>query len=291
MLLLLCFVIFRISSGSRHFIRERFSSSRQAEQTFILPEKNLDEERLRRDTTFEIDHRRIIILVPEIKDIKGTFLLLPGWNFPPDDWCNKTSLCSQARKQGYFVVLPDMGKSVYQEKIFPETRTDWRKMPTRAWLRDTVIPFLQKQFGILDTSSRNLLVGLSTGARGVALLSLDIPKLFRGAAALSGDYDQSLLPNDRLMTGYYGSYYRFKKRWQTVDNVLYRLKDFCIPIYLGHGSADKTCTPVQTRLLYDSLKKQQPQLEIRLHMPEAGHDYYYWNSEVGNILNFFNGIP
>ena len=242
------------------------------------------------DTTLLINRVKVLIRTPNLVAAKGTFLLLPGWNFPPDDWCLKTAICKKLVDLGYFVVMPDMGKSVYQEQIFPETRADWRHEPTRKWLTDTVIVVLQKQFGLLLPGARNFIVGLSTGARGVALVVLDLPNVFTGAAALSGDYDQTLLPHDRLMTGFYGPYLKFKERWKSTDNVIARINSFQTPLYLGHGTLDKTCTPKQTQMLFDSLRKNHPNLKLRLNMPKAGHDYHYWGSEVMNLMAFFGEI-
>ena len=234
----------------------------------------------------------IKVLVKIAKNVKnkGTILVLPGWNFPPDDWCSKTTLCEKSTKQGYNLVFPDMGKSTYQTKVFPETRVEWRSTPTRKWLTDTLIPYLQKEFSLLIKKDRNFIVGLSTGARGVALVVLNLPKLFKGAAALSGDYNQSRIPYDNITTGYYGSYFKFKKRWDTTDNTVYRIKEFNTPIYLGHGKLDKVSPPEQTKLFYDSLVKYHPKLKVLLHMPNAGHNYDYWESEVDKILEFFNDI-
>jgi enterochelin esterase-like enzyme len=242
------------------------------------------------DTVEYINNRKVLIKTPGSRKIQGAFLVLHGWNFPPEDWCIKTSLCEKATEKGYCVVLPDMGKSTYHERIYPETRPDWRSFPTRKWLTDTLIPFLQKKYSLLVPEERNFIVGLSTGARGVALVALDLPELFKGAAALSGDYDQSEMPRDNLMTGFYGPYDSFHNRWDTTDNAVFRIAEFATPIYLGHGKSDKVVPPAQTRSFYDLLVKHHPRLKVRLNMPEAGHDYGYWESEVDNILEFFEEL-
>ncbi len=238
------------------------------------------------DTLLIIDNRKVFIKVPTQKT-RGTFLVLHGWNFPADDWCNKTGLCSKATEQGFYVVLPDMGKSIYQDQNYPETRNEWRVYPTRSWLSDTLIPLLQKKYGLLLKNDSNYIVGLSTGARGVALVLLDFPDLFKGAAALSGDYDQVKMPNDNLMTAYYGAYLTHKERWQKTDNPVYRISEYKTPIYLGHGTIDKVVPPAQTIEFYDSLKKYHPTLKTKLSMPEAAHAYEYWDSEVDSIMKFF----
>jgi S-formylglutathione hydrolase FrmB len=219
----------------------------------------------------------------------GTILALHGWNLPHTDWCEKTSLCEKALEQGYIVVLPDMGKSTYSNELYPQTRKDWMKYPTRKWLLDTLLVHLQEKLQLFLPEHSNYVLGLSTGARGATLIALDRPEIFKAAASLSGDFDQALLPNDNIYKGFYGSHTQFKERWQKVDNVVYSIKDFKVPIYLGHGFYDKVSPSAQTIMFYDTLQKYHPELHSTLHIDTlAKHDYQYWNSEVDAVLDFFN---
>ena len=229
----------------------------------------------------------VYVKAPHQKEPIGTIVVLPGWNLSVLDWCTKTTLCQKALEQGYILIMPEMGKSVYSYVIYPETRKDWLKYTTRKWFIDTLIPYFQKNYKALLPGQKNYLLGLSTGARGVALLSLDCPAIFKKAAGLSGDYDQTQMPSDNLMKGYYGPYDKFKNRWTGRDNAVYRFKELNIPIYLGHGKADQVVNCQQTIQLADSLKKYKPNL-ITLHLDEnAGHTYGYWDSEVDKVLKFF----
>lgn len=221
---------------------------------------------------------------------KGNILVLPGWNFPRQDWCNKSSLCQKALAAGYRLVLPEMGQSVYSSQFYPETRPEWRKFPNLSWVLDSLLPTLQSQHKIFLPEQDNFILGLSTGGRGVALIALNSANIWRAGAALSGDFDQSTMPQDRLMTGYYGSFYQFKARWLGADNPQKQVDKFTTPLYLGHGTADKIVPASQTKSFYEALKKAQPDLKLVLHLPAAAHDYNYWNSEVENMLNFFEEI-
>jgi predicted esterase len=219
--------------------------------------------------------------------IRGVIIVLPGWNLPVMDWCTKTSLCQKALRQGYILIMPEMAKSIYASERFPETRKDWHGYATRTWFIDTLIHYFQNTFKLLLPHNNNYLLGLSTGARGVALLSLDCPKIFKKAAALSGDYDQTQMPKDALITGYYGPIDKFPVRWKGTDNIVFRCEELKTPIYLGHGRADKVVPVSQTLQFVDSLAKYKPGL-VKCHIDEkAGHTYDYWNSEVDNVLDFF----
>jgi S-formylglutathione hydrolase FrmB len=229
----------------------------------------------------------VYIKIPHSQSIKGTIIILPGWNLPVSDWCTKTTLCQKALEKGYILIMPEMGKSVYSYQLFPETRKDWLMYTTRRWFIDTLIRYFQDNYKLLLPGQNNFLLGLSTGARGVALLSLDCPEIFKKSAALSGDYDQTQMPSDNLMKGYYGTITDFPGRWKGMDNVVYRFKKLEVPIYLGHGKADQVVPCSQTIQFADSLRKYKPGL-LLLHIDEqAGHTYTYWNSEVDNVIKFF----
>lgn len=239
--------------------------------------------KIKKDTTLLIAGVEVDILVPE--NYKADLLVLPGWNFSRTKWCSESSLCEKARAQGYRLILPEMGKSVYATNYFPETRIDWLKYPTLTWLTDTMILLLQTEYGIMRGD--NYMIGLSTGARGVALAAARKP-VFIAGAALSGDYDQEAMKHDNLMRGVYGEYDKFSGRWRSIDNPTNEIAKIDLPLYLGHGLDDKVVPASQTKEFYFKLKKQKPQLKIILSTPRSGHDFKYWNSEVDAVLQFFN---
>ncbi|HEX2933792.1 MAG TPA: prolyl oligopeptidase family serine peptidase [Bacteroidales bacterium] len=233
----------------------------------------------------------VYLKFPGNKTAKGVIVVLPGWKLPVLDWYTKTTFCQKALAMGYILIMPEMSKSIYATQRYPETRKDWLQFATRTWFKDTLITYLQKQYGLLLPGQKNYLLGLSTGARGVALLALDCPEIFRKGAGLSGDYDQTQMPKDALMTGWYGSFSEYTDRWKGPDNVVSRFKELKIPLYLGHGKADKIVPVSQTIQFADSLKKYNTKL-VTCHINEtAEHNYDYWNSEVDAVLAFFNKHP
>jgi hypothetical protein len=218
----------------------------------------------------------------------GDILVLPGWNFSRKLWCDSTTLCSKAHAIGYRLILPEMSKSVYASKYFPETRKDWLAYPKLSWVTDTLIPMLQKKYCIF-THKKNYVVGLSTGARGVVRVIEYMPSFFNAGAALSGDYDQTKITYDGVTIGFYGDYDSNKQRWATVDNPTYDIKKMNTPLYLGHGRADHTEPFSQSQNFYNDLKKAHPNLIVELHaVDNADHNFKYWNSEVDSVLSFFS---
>jgi pimeloyl-ACP methyl ester carboxylesterase len=230
----------------------------------------------------------LVDIVQPTAPYRGDMLVLPGWNFSRTDWCDKSALCTQARAAGYRLILPEMGKSIYATRTYPETRADWRTLATLTFVVDTLLPALQAQHKVLLPGGNNYLVGLSTGGRGVAMIALRTGKLFKAGAALSGDFDQTLQPTDNLMRGWYGPQPQFPDRWTGEDNPARNAARLQVPLYLGHGEKDNIVPVAHTLTLHRALQQHNPLLRTHLHLdPAAGHDYTYWNSEVQNVLKFF----
>lgn len=221
--------------------------------------------------------------MPEVPT--ATIVALPGWNFPNTGWCDSTSLCEEALKRGYVLILPQMGKSIYCDTTFPETRKDWLKYPTRDWVTSTMIPQLQKM-GLLAPEDPNYILGLSTGARGAVLIALDEPDIFKGCAALSGDYDQTQFPTDNLYRGYYGSLKQFPDRWKNNDNAITTLEELEVPLYIGHGRNDNIVPIKHSEILVEAMERKSKAYIFHADST-ATHNYSYWNSEVDNMLDFF----
>lgn len=248
---------------------------------------------------FEIINRlekeKFQIKIPENNN-GATILLLPGWDFNCSEWCTKTSLCSKALKLGYTIVLAEMKKSIYHSQTYPETKEEWCIYPTRSWLIDTALVIIQNNFNILKPHSKNFIVGLSTGGRGVGLISLDKPDVFTAGASLSGDFNQARMQNDNLCRGYYGPYTSYSRRWIETDNVIFRSDEIKVPLYIGHAAKDNVVPADQSQELFDSLVTSENfinQTNIVLHIDtmistEKAHSYYYWDSEVDNVLDYFS---
>ena len=182
----------------------------------------------RMDTTVAIGGFKVRIIKPNSNSKSaGTLLLLPGWNFSDKMWCDSSDVCETALSNGLTVVAPEMGKSIYATEYFPETRDDYRKYPTLTWL-DSAIEILKKRNGVFGSSAeqRNFILGLSTGARGVALICAKKPGFFHAAAMLSGDYNQAAITDDPLCTIVYGPYQKYSNRWKTIDNPSSQIEKF-----------------------------------------------------------------
>jgi len=227
-------------------------------------------------------------LRPALGKYRGDLLVLPPWNQPRDAWCSRSNFCKTASNQGYRLIMADMGKSIYINEAYPETREDWQTTLTYSWLRDSLIPHLQDRYCMLEEKGNNHIIGLSSGSRGVIKLMADLPELFTAGAALSGDYDPSQLIGDNIYNGFLGTYEEHTDRWETTDNVLSYASRIKAPLYLGHGTEDPMIPFTQTRSLYDALVKANPGLNVKLNLASGqGESFSYWNTEVGALFAFF----
>lgn len=255
--------------------------------TVLLPKTKMCDS-LKPFQTLVVEGHSVDIAVPQTSKIRGNILVLQGFAFPKDDWCKKTSLCQKALSKGYILIMPEMAKSNYVSEFYPETRKDWQKSPQKKWLVDTLLNYLQDKYCILLPEQNNFAVGLSTGGRGVAVCALAKPDIFDAVATLSGDFDQSKIPTDKVMIGYYGEYAKFKERWQTKDNIIHQIKEWKVPVYIGHGKLDPLVPYQQSELLYKALQEHCPNVPVIYHLSEKhAHNYTYWESEVDAVLRFF----
>jgi S-formylglutathione hydrolase FrmB len=221
--------------------------------------------------------------------IKGVVLALPGWNFDGDDVCKNSDFCKRMQDSGYVLVLPFMGKSVYQSRNFPETRKDWLQYPTLKWVTDTLIPYVQKQYKLLLPKQNNFVYGISTGARGVAQLATHTKGIFKAGFALSGDYEQCGIPNDNLMKGYYGPFKEYRERWCGEDSPIHNIDRVDFPIALFHGKGDKVVPFQQTAKFADSLSAHKKLIFAALD-DTAGHNYGFWGSQTDIIFELISKL-
>lgn len=228
----------------------------------------------------------ITILLPDI-EFKGTILALSGWDHPSSHWIDSTSLEKKASQEGYILILPSMKKTIYNAEIYPETRSDWQEEVTRTWIIDSVIKPLQKNFKILLPEQNTYILGLSTGGRGALFLSIDNSNTFDAGASLSGDFNPSHFKSDNLYRGFFGDYYKHKTRWEKDENPLVNIEQLKIPFYIGHGLKDRI-VPVKHSILFNESLGEKQDGSIFHIDSTASHNYSYWNSEVDNVIDFFN---
>lgn len=244
--------------------------------------------------TIKIDSIPVDIYIPELKSdhCYKLLLVLPGWKFSRKRWFNETELLKYLKQDSIIAIAPEMHTTVYESIYFKETKLRWHKKPGMIFIEEDLIPYF-KQYHLLQENKYNFGLGLSTGARGVIMIASRNPALFFAIAALSGDFDQTITPNDNLMRLTYGEYKDFKDRWQTVDNPIYNIKQngWQSHLYLGHGKEDTIVSIQHSNHFYEFLKNFNTKAKIKYNICDTcKHDFFYWNLELKSIFNFFNEL-
>lgn len=220
-----------------------------------------------------------------------TLLVLPGWNFAAERWLSETRLRQLADSMHYLLVMPEMQRSIYATHYYPETSADMRAQPTGRWVTDTLIPTLQRNYSILLPGQPNAVLGLSTGGRGALYCLWKRKDVFCAGASLSGDFNQAVMPADRLMTAVYGPYARNPQRWLHDDNLFTHAAEIEPPVFMAHGGADMVVPPAQSKDMLNRLKAMHPTQTYTSHFPPGeGHTFHFWNAELDSVFAFFEHV-
>lgn len=228
---------------------------------------------------------RVLIKRTKSKNYLGTLILLHGWNHSPEYWTNNMQFVNQALNNGYDVVLPDFGKSMYALNRFKETRLDLATTATRSWMNNTLLKSLFKTH-LRKKDDNVYLIGISTGARGAILIAQDNIFEYKGVIAISGDYCPQTMQNDKLMTAYYGSYSKFKDRWLNNDNPQRNIQLTKSPTLLIHGKQDFVVPYNQSKDLYLEAQKKGLRNITIFEDPNGKHDFKSWDQYSEMIFNF-----
>lgn len=234
------------------------------------------------------DGNRVAVDIIRFDQCRKTILVLPGYRFHRSRWLKNSRLKKLAEKKRYCLILPEMGRSIYESRFFAGSMNKEFEVPTIEWLKKIFFPYIRNDHHLLMRGKKNFLLGLSTGARGVALIHLHFKNTFIAGAALSGDYDQREMPYDRLMSNIYGPYEKFPER-RRIDNPVIMAEKWNMPLYLSHGRQDEVVPWHQTDLFYNALidANKHHTLQIIMKITDDSHNFSFWDRELDDIFNFF----
>ena len=264
----------------------------KSSQLEVKKNSNIPIKRKLVDTTFRVKWKNSAIEVyfraSKRDTILGTILVLPGWNHSVLRWCSEMKFCEKACSEGYQLVMPEMKKSTYTRKYFPESRKDMVDSPLLTWLSDTVLPFFQTNYNAFIKGGENYVIGLSTGARGAVLMAMECEGVFKKGVAYSGDFDNSRLSKDKVMNIFYGSYSKFKERWLTESNPAAMINKLKTPFFFIHGKEDKVVDYSNSVEFYQLIDRETKNHQHQLYILEnQAHTYPFWDSQTDTALYFF----
>jgi enterochelin esterase-like enzyme len=210
-------------------------------------------------------------------------LALHGWGHSPELWKAKGDLASYAEKHALVIAMPDMGKTVYETALYPESRGAWTVAPGARWAAEVILPYVRAHYAVWPDRAHTAVLGYSTGGRGAVLLAEAYPE-FAFAGSLSGTYDlMTLRPEEgeyKIHAAVYGPREKFNARWER-DNIVSAQRLAKLPgtrLFIAHGRKDRGVNPNQLEALRAALKPTAVAVEFVV-VPEAGHDWAFWNSQ------------
>lgn len=226
-------------------------------------------------------------------DEKRTLIVLHGYGQNMKSWEQNSDIEGFANKYGFALVCPDMGKTLYETSYYPETTVKWAPLPGGKFVAEALIKFLRDNFNLANVREKTGILGLSTGARGAVILAAKYPDRFGAAAGLSGDYDPTIMTNDRLLISIYGPHDKFEDRWEKDASVLYHAEGLKnTPVYLSHGSKDMVVSSEQSMIMAIRLKQLQKDFGgypiVFKEKKGKLHDWGFWAYSLSEMMGFFD---
>ena len=209
-------------------------------------------------------------------------LALHGWGHSAKMFKQKGDLARWADRHGFVLAVPEMGKTIYETKFYPESKGRWTIAPGARWVGEVILPYVRKNYAVAKERAHTGAIGYSTGGRGAVLLAELYPE-FAFAGSVSGTYDLMILgPKEgeyRIHKVVYGARDRFPERWQ-LDNCIEpaRLDKLAgTRLHIVHGGKDKSVLPTQLEALRKAVADRPIVVELKL-VPDGAHDWALWTS-------------
>ena len=208
-------------------------------------------------------------------------IALHGWSHEPDHW-RALGLAELADRHGVAVVLPAMGTSVYERRLYPETRRAWSPLPGACWVGEVVLPWARRTLPVSAAPGRSAILGYSTGGRGALVVAGRYAE-FAFAGSLSGTFDLGRLrPGEgeyAIHEEVFGSRARHPGRWveEDVAPLLPALRETAL--FAAHGGSDPVVRPEQLAALAEAMGGGGPS-GVLVEVGGAGHDDAFWRGEL-----------
>jgi S-formylglutathione hydrolase FrmB len=211
-------------------------------------------------------------------------IALHGWNHTPETVRDHSQLARWADAYNLVIAVPAMTTTVYETRLYPQTRRSWAVVPGARWVGEAILPYLRANYAVSADRARTAVIGYSTGGRGAVLLAQAYPQ-FRFAGAVSGTFDlMRLHPGDgeyQIHAAVYGPRSSFKDRWER-DNCIApsRLAQLTgTQLFIAHGRKDTVVSSDQLEALRDALRGNTAIKADFVLSPDGEHTWAYWSSQ------------
>jgi S-formylglutathione hydrolase FrmB len=211
-------------------------------------------------------------------------IALHGWNHTPELFRDRGQLARWADAHGLVIAVPAMTTTIYESRLYPQSRRTWGAVPGARWIGEVVLPYLRARYAVSGDRAHTAVIGYSTGGRGAVLVAATYPE-FCFAGSVSGTFDLMRLDRDdgeyRIHAAVYGPRDRFRDRWE-LDNAISRARLTGLAgtqLFIAHGGKDKVVRPDQLEALRHALRGHPGVKADFVLSPDGDHTWAYWNAQ------------
>lgn len=222
-----------------------------------------------------------------------TIIALHSYGSSEREYELNSSIESYANKYNFAIVCPSMGKTVYENSFYPETSYKWNAVPGAKFTGETLLNYLNKNYGLALTKSSTGIMGLTVGAYGALTVAAKYSSRFGAAAGISGFYDPTTIQGGRIIEAVYGSHKKHSERWENEASVIALAEKLSgVPVFLYHGTGGDAYNPGQSRMLairIKSLQKSSSSYSVTYSESKSGYQgWLYWKRQIPEVLEFMD---
>ncbi len=203
----------------------------------------------------------------------------------------RKNLTEYADKHHFVLVCPDMGTTIYESEYYPFTKRKWSTIPGLYFVDKVILPYVKRNYSIIEDRKGSGVLGYSTGGRGAVLLAEKYGE-FSAVVGLSGTYNLFTLPvgtgEYKIHRNIFGKRVQNTEAWKKDDcsnpDLMKNLDD--TSLLLIHGEKDPVVSSIQSSKFASTLKKQYNH-DVKLIVDMDGkHDWKFWNKHLKQSFKF-----
>lgn len=224
-----------------------------------------------------------------------TIIALHSYDSNEREFENNASLEYLANRYNFVIVCPAMGRTVYETSYYPDTTYKWNPMPGGKFIGETLLKFLNDNFGLAARKENTGILGVTAGAYGAIKSAAMYNNRFNAAAGISGFYDPTTIQSGRIIEAVYGSYKIHPERWEREASVITLAERLAnVHVFLYHGTRNDSFNAGQSRMLAIRLRSLQRttaagSFSVTYRENKNGYQgWIYWKKHIPEIMEFMD---
>lgn len=224
------------------------------------------------------------------KERYASLYLLHGFNQNHTSWVNSTRLAETAKRYKLIIVCVDAKNSWYANSVTISS------LRYEDLLVKEVIPFVDKKYRTISDGRHRAVCGLSMGAYGAIKYGLKYPALFELAAGLSpsiqfpaGLEDSAIVARRSVASNasVRSAFGAVRNDSWNANDIFFLAKNVAadsLPyFYLAAGSQDNIPEVITQSHELAGIFRQR-KIRFEMHESAGGHDWLFWEEQLGSVL-------